>query len=907
MNFTLEQLKFIQYPTLESIKLLACAGSGKTTCILARCKYMVEQDLVKKNQIMILTFSKSTQIDIQERVKKYPDYSKWINLTLIKTIDALAYQVMQKESENIVQSKALYSAWLAQFLSLRISKEEFKSNLFTDLKVLFVDEAQDLNPIQNQIIEELTRLLGLTVYMVGDPNQSIYAFRQSSPQYMLDFPGESMHLTLNFRSTPHIINFCEYLKPLPQKPSTSGKNSWSDVFTRPWIIYEKFDYFTEIFLKVLGKVEPEQWHEIAILCPTRGNKSKDHIFGLARVANWLHEQNIPFVQQYQEVGGQVDDASTNYKTEVGKINLLTFHGAKGREWNIVFCLDVRFNLMGFKPTAKLHQEYQYLLYVACSRARHYLFIFCDDKIGHDTIQLNHWLAKVPVEYYQGKTQFEPLKFTKDWTSSFTGIKDAIYQIKDFALLELAEKIKPNITIEQKYPSYLKILDDLGNDQVLWGTFLENLFVYQCHQVKKLKLPALIWLENILNQNVIFPNRKDYKLVDRVWKQCKTFINFKYAPLSEHERNIMHKYFPNQASWENNIICRPDFFHLIMENKSHLMEAYQNYQQALTWEKILWSLYYITLCQYCLDTNHYYHLQNRGQGKEYLLQYTDLFQHMFQVAQELNHHDTNLPWEFQISLHVPYLNLIGIADMMINGRLLELKATSEINNIRHLLQLLAYHYAKFPHINQFNQPAYLFNFITGEWLTVEFKPTHVMPLVRTLSIASNQPIKELKLVYDLETTGLLNEHIQPDIIQISIIEYAGEFPLLKNQHIQLENDILSPEITQLTGISWQHLVSGWTLEKLRIKINAWLERMDDSCTWLAHNGNKFDHILMRKKNIFLNNTLDTIAIIKLYGPKLDSYNLGHVYQALFKTPLKNAHSSWGDVQGLVQILRHLNYN
>ncbi len=79
---------------------------------------------------------------------------------------------------------------------------------------VMVDEAQDINPVQKQIIELLTQNPNTKLFVVGDPKQSIYRFRGAQVEVFLDLQEQVVaeggkHITLgdNFRSRPHLIEF----------------------------------------------------------------------------------------------------------------------------------------------------------------------------------------------------------------------------------------------------------------------------------------------------------------------------------------------------------------------------------------------------------------------------------------------------------------------------------------------------------------------------------------------------------------------------------------------------------------------------------------------------------------------------------------------------------------------------
>ena len=81
---------------------------------------------------------------------------------------------------------------------------------YTDrFRYICVDEAQDTSKIQHEIIRLLAKDSG-NVFMVGDEDQSIYAFRGAYPDALADFEqtynkANVLLMEHNFRSTPEII------------------------------------------------------------------------------------------------------------------------------------------------------------------------------------------------------------------------------------------------------------------------------------------------------------------------------------------------------------------------------------------------------------------------------------------------------------------------------------------------------------------------------------------------------------------------------------------------------------------------------------------------------------------------------------------------------------------------------
>lgn len=94
------------------------------------------------------------------------------------------------------------------------------------LQHILVDEFQDTSLLQYSLLEKLvagwTPEEGRTLFLVGDPMQSIYRFRQAEVGLFLrvqqhglgDLPIQPLHLNANFRSDPLIIDWINQHAPL---------------------------------------------------------------------------------------------------------------------------------------------------------------------------------------------------------------------------------------------------------------------------------------------------------------------------------------------------------------------------------------------------------------------------------------------------------------------------------------------------------------------------------------------------------------------------------------------------------------------------------------------------------------------------------------------------------------------
>ncbi len=77
--------------------LIAAAGSGKSSTIVAKVVYLIESGLAKHNEILVLAYNKKAQLEIEERLKKLlgitPRYAEVVNA---KTFHGLGMDIMIK-------------------------------------------------------------------------------------------------------------------------------------------------------------------------------------------------------------------------------------------------------------------------------------------------------------------------------------------------------------------------------------------------------------------------------------------------------------------------------------------------------------------------------------------------------------------------------------------------------------------------------------------------------------------------------------------------------------------------------------------------------------------------------------------------------------------------------------------
>ncbi|MGL4736212.1 MAG: ATP-dependent helicase [Cellulosilyticaceae bacterium] len=106
---------------------------------------------------------------------------------------------------------------------------------------ILIDEFQDINCVQFEVIKLLASK-HRNLFIVGDDDQSIYGFRGSKPEFLLQFSeyfkeAEDVVLDVNYRSTKNILSYSNNLILHNQKRYNKVMKSFKGEGVMPQIIY----------------------------------------------------------------------------------------------------------------------------------------------------------------------------------------------------------------------------------------------------------------------------------------------------------------------------------------------------------------------------------------------------------------------------------------------------------------------------------------------------------------------------------------------------------------------------------------------------------------------------------------------------------------------------------------------
>ena len=315
---------------------------------------------------------------------------------------------------------------------------------------ILIDEYQDINNLQIDLIDVLKPK---NLFVVGDPRQSIYEWRNAKIEHILGFSSKYenakiIQLRTNYRSTQEIIGLANLVIEPLQLPNLIANNQSKDDSIA--IIKNESENAEKIFL--LHSILAQNIDKNKIFVLTRTNRQ------LNDIADFFKKNKLKFLKKSSDL----ENSSRAPKKD--EVVLSTVHAIKGLEAEIVFLAGT--NTINFPCKASEHpvleilksedpynkeSEELRLFYVAITRAKNRIIIsysgYITKFIPREYLEDNFsgHLQNKSLNNYMKKDLYSALREWRRKTAKLFHTP-AFRILSDRVLMQIA-KIKPKDIVE----------------------------------------------------------------------------------------------------------------------------------------------------------------------------------------------------------------------------------------------------------------------------------------------------------------------------------------------------------------------------------------------------------------------------------------------------------------------------
>ena len=917
-----EQLFFITH-NLENGKVYGPPGTGKTRTIISKISYSIEQKIFNYDGFIVLTFSKNSMQDFIEKLNHNECAKR------VKTFHSLAGYILSILCKGLKSTNQSIDTCVYRCTQLLQNNNINNFTYFKNTKVIFIDEAQDINITQYEFIKVLSEKLNASLILVGDPNQCIYRFQNASNEYLINHNGFKIELTKNYRSSNEIVDIINKCAPIKNEYDIISVKGYNQ--NKPKLFIGSINDILNDLYNIFSNTFNDK---VAIIGPVRKSRIKGDLYaniGLNTIVNFLEERKLKYNICYDDNEKIELTQRKKISIQPGIINLLTIHGSKGLEFDRVYLINYHLTSFTIIPSIDEYEDLKYLWYVALSRAKNELKIYAlNDKIiwPLHILYQNFIESNIPI-YYPNIKLKENIKDIKFWTDIISDRlilnETNICKLEDLIgfEMELIYEIPKDYKISSKYHNFMNTFLLFSNNKILvnaliesyssyeddelidydelsclYGMWAEETFMYAykynyCHRLNKLKN----MIETLITIDEIYVNDAS-KMIKKFNRALILYSEFQaYKKICNN--NFFIKYIDDKINNKDIFFC---FIPNINQyfNKDELIEKIKYYESKSILD--LNDIFNICLFHYQYD----YEKKN--------LIYKNFKEHLIKLSvfdKKIRNYANSLPdgYQFQVKMKLPLLPINGIADAIFNNKIIEFKfSKNKKPSFIHMLQLLGYaemydgrniNFIDLEILNLYHLSIY----------KIKRKKYNRYLFYKLLSNMINIKLENCCWIYDLETTNLIsedNEHVS--IMEIHVEELStGIIPissLVKIGNIQYDENL----IESLNGIT-RDMCNQYGIDK-----NTLIENIKEIINisngiFIAHNGNMFDHKIIT--NYIQENfrKLDTLQLIPLfYDDMLKSKKLSNLYETIIGIGFSGkAHRASADVKMMIEIMHKLNLN
>jgi DNA helicase-2/ATP-dependent DNA helicase PcrA len=299
------------------------------------------------------------------------------------------------EAERTRRRVRYYDDLISAGAAARAGDAAFADAVRWRTRHLFVDEMQDVNPAQFRLLSALLSDEP-DLFVVGDPNQSVYGFNGADPSLLYRLPEilrgtKVIRLDENHRCTPQVVAVATAVLRDSQTDETILGEIDAATSSRvdgpvPTVIAHASDADEAAWTAARAKqsrTPGRRWSSIAVLARTNAQ--------LLAVQSAMVAANVPCLIAGSDLGPASDLRGGGWRraerderdeedeetdpVDHDRVVLTTFHRAKGLQWHTVLIIGLSSGLM---PLASAHtddavNEERRLFYVALTRAEEELW------------------------------------------------------------------------------------------------------------------------------------------------------------------------------------------------------------------------------------------------------------------------------------------------------------------------------------------------------------------------------------------------------------------------------------------------------------------------------------------------------------------------------------------------------
>lgn len=207
--------------TLEELSDMCTANDAKRIIDeFVKPKFSSKKSIITIEDKKLVAAARDKTAEIIENLseKLFVDYTNY-NVNDAKEFMSVVMRVVEefdKEYERLKKREnKIDFADLSKYAVKLLKDESRREEIRQKFSLVFVDEYQDINPLQEEILLKIT---DGNLFMVGDVKQSIYAFRNADSKIFTDkkksfetgkAQGSALPMTANFRSEKGVLEFVD--------------------------------------------------------------------------------------------------------------------------------------------------------------------------------------------------------------------------------------------------------------------------------------------------------------------------------------------------------------------------------------------------------------------------------------------------------------------------------------------------------------------------------------------------------------------------------------------------------------------------------------------------------------------------------------------------------------------------